>query len=75
MCDMGFEKDIRTIEAELPKQRQTLCYSATMTKKRPVNYGRVYGHSGNSLCGQTSYQRPYNIEQDVVHFENKRSQR
>lgn len=31
MCDMGFEKDIRFIEAEMPKERQTLCYSATMT--------------------------------------------
>lgn len=31
MCDMGFVKDIRTIEAELPKNRQTFCFSATMT--------------------------------------------
>lgn len=31
MCDMGFERDIRFIEAEMPKTRQTLCYSATMT--------------------------------------------
>lgn len=31
MCDMGFVRDIRTIESELPKQRQTFCFSATMT--------------------------------------------
>ena len=31
MCDMGFVNDIRAIEAELPRQRQTLCFSATMT--------------------------------------------
>lgn len=31
MCDMGFVNDIRSIEAELPKERQTLCFSATMT--------------------------------------------
>jgi len=31
MCDMGFERDIRSIEAEITKDRQTLCYSATMT--------------------------------------------
>lgn len=31
MCDMGFVKDIRQIEAELPKVRQTLCFSATIT--------------------------------------------
>jgi len=33
MCDMGFVNDIRTIEAELPRERQTFCYSATMTDK------------------------------------------
>lgn len=31
MCDMGFVNDIRSIESELPKERQTLCFSATMT--------------------------------------------
>ena len=31
MCDMGFVGDIRSIESEMPKQRQTLCFSATMT--------------------------------------------
>lgn len=31
MCDMGFVRDIRTIEAELPRDRQTFCFSATMT--------------------------------------------
>ena len=31
MCDMGFVNDIRRIESELPNQRQTLCFSATMT--------------------------------------------
>jgi superfamily II DNA/RNA helicase len=31
MCDMGFVRDIKRIEAELPRQRQTLCFSATMT--------------------------------------------
>ena len=30
MCDMGFVKDIKMIESELPKERQTLCFSATM---------------------------------------------
>ncbi|HMR73134.1 MAG TPA: DEAD/DEAH box helicase, partial [Candidatus Saccharibacteria bacterium] len=31
MCDMGFVRDIRTIEAGLSRERQTLCFSATMT--------------------------------------------
>lgn len=33
MCDMGFVRDIRLIESELPKERQTLCFSATMTSE------------------------------------------
>lgn len=32
MCDMGFVGDIKSIEAEMPRQRQTLCFSATMTQ-------------------------------------------
>ena len=31
MCDMGFVRDIKSIEMELPRHRQTLCFSATMT--------------------------------------------
>ncbi len=31
MCDMGFVRDIRKIESELPRTRQTFCFSATMT--------------------------------------------
>lgn len=31
MCDMGFVKDIRSIGEELSSNRQTLCFSATMT--------------------------------------------
>lgn len=31
MCDMGFIRDIQEIASELPEQRQTFCYSATMT--------------------------------------------
>lgn len=32
MCDMGFVGDIRKIASQLPEERQTLCFSATMTK-------------------------------------------
>jgi ATP-dependent RNA helicase RhlE len=31
MCDMGFARDIRYIANFLPAERQTLCFSATMT--------------------------------------------
>jgi ATP-dependent RNA helicase RhlE len=33
MLDMGFIRDIRKIEAKLPKKRQTLLFSATMAKE------------------------------------------
>ena len=33
MCDMGFVGDIRSIASELSVQRQTLCFSATMTPR------------------------------------------
>ena len=33
MLDMGFIHDIRTIVAKLPKQRQTLLFSATMPRE------------------------------------------
>ena len=33
MCDMGFVRDIRSIASELSSQRQTLCFSATMTPR------------------------------------------
>ena len=69
MCDMGFVKDIRTIEAELSKDRQTFCYSATMTKdvkmiveefmRSPVTVSVVKGQSND------------HIEQDVVHARDK----
>lgn len=69
MCDMGFVKDIRTIEAELPKDRQTFCFSATMTldvksiveefMRNPVTISVVKSQTND------------HIEQDVVHARDK----
>lgn len=69
MCDMGFVKDIRTIEAELPKDRQTFCYSATMTldvksiveefMRNPVTVSVVRNQTNN------------HIEQDVIYANDK----
>lgn len=69
MCDMGFERDIRAIEAEMPKNRQTLCYSATMTAsvksiveefmKAPVTVSVVKNSTND------------HIEQDVVKVQDK----
>lgn len=69
MCDMGFVKDIRTIASELPTDRQTFCFSATMTPdvktiveefmRSPVTISVVKGQSSD------------HIEQDVIHARDK----
>ncbi len=69
MCDMGFEKDIRFIESEMPKDRQTLCYSATMTRsvQNIMEEFMVQPATVSVVKGVTND----HIEQDVVHFEDK----
>ena len=69
MCDMGFVRDIRTIEAELPRTRQTFCFSATMTPDvqtiveefmtDPVTISVVKNATND------------HIEQDVIHARDK----
>ncbi|MFZ2544987.1 MAG: DEAD/DEAH box helicase [Candidatus Saccharimonadales bacterium] len=69
MCDMGFVNDIRTIESELSKDRQTFCFSATMTiqvktiveefMRNPVTISVVKNQTND------------HIEQDVVHARDK----
>jgi len=69
MCDMGFVADIRSIEAEMPKDRQTFCYSATMTNdvqriveefmRDPVTISVVKNQTND------------HIEQDVIHANDK----
>ncbi len=69
MCDMGFEKDIRTIEAELPKQRQTLCYSATMTRNvQTIMEEFMTDPETISVIKQATNDH---IEQNIVAFEDK----
>lgn len=64
MCDMGFEKDIRSIELEMPKSRQTLCYSATMTPsvKKIVEEFMIDPITISVVKGQTNE----HIEQDII---------
>lgn len=69
MCDMGFVHDIRRIEAELPKERQTFCYSATITPdvkliieqfmRDPVTISVVKSQTND------------HIEQDIIHANDK----
>lgn len=69
MCDMGFVRDIRTIESELPKQRQTFCFSATMTSdvKSIVEEFMRDPVTISVVKNQTSS----HIEQDVIRARDK----
>ncbi|MBP6037800.1 MAG: DEAD/DEAH box helicase [Candidatus Saccharimonas sp.] len=69
MCDMGFVRDIRIIEAELPRQRQTYCFSATMT---PDVQTIVEQFMHDPITIQIAKnQTNDHIEQDVVHARDK----
>lgn len=69
MCDMGFVRDIRRIEAELPKQRQTLCFSATMTPdvKSIVEEFMVEPTTISVVKNETND----HIEQDIIRAHSK----
>ncbi len=69
MCDMGFVRDIRSIESELSKDRQTFCFSATMTKdvKSIVHEFMNDPVSVSVVRNQTND----HIDQDVFHARDK----
>lgn len=69
MCDMGFVRDIRTIAAELPRQRQTFCYSATMTPDVQTIV-EEFMHDPFSVSVVKSETNDH-IEQDVVYVRDK----
>lgn len=69
MCDMGFVRDIKRIASELSAERQTLCFSATMTSDvkaiveefmtNPITISVVKNATND------------HIEQDVIHARDK----
>lgn len=69
MCDMGFVRDIKRIAAELPTERQTLCFSATMT----ADVQTIVEEFMRSPITVSVVQSATNdhIEQDVVHARDK----
>ena len=69
MCDMGFVNDIRRIEAELPKEHQTLCFSATMTMD-VQKIVEKFMHDPVSISVVKSETNDH-IEQDVIHTNDK----
>ena len=69
MCDMGFVADIRSIESELSKQRQTFCYSATMTSD-VKHIVEEFMHDPVTISVAKTQTNDH-IEQDVIHASDK----
>ncbi len=69
MCDMGFIGDIRDIVGELSPQRQTFCYSATMTEPVKEIVSQLMSDPVTISVGRN--QTVEHIDQDVVHAKDK----
>lgn len=69
MCDMGFVGDITEIAGLLPTNRQTLCYSATMTDK--VKQIVEQFMTSPTTLSVSKNQTNKHIEQDVVFANDK----
>ena len=69
MCDMGFVRDIRKIEAELPHERQTFCFSATMTPDVKAIV-EEFMHDPVTISVIKNETNDH-IEQDVIHARDK----
>lgn len=68
MLDMGFIDDIRLLMTNVPKERQTLCFSATMSKRIET---LVHDFLRNpSTVSVKTTEMPENIEQDIVKISN-----
>ena len=68
MLDMGFIDDIRFLINEIPEERQTLCFSATMTEPIKRLLGTVMNdpETVSVKTGDTSA----NVQQDVAYARN-----
>jgi len=64
MLDMGFINDIRFLMAHVPEERQTLCFSATMSKKIEALISDFLKNP-STISVKTS-EIPESIEQDIV---------
>lgn len=69
MLDMGFVKDIRFLIGQLPEQRQSLCFSATITPdiQQLINTLLTDPVTVSVRTAETSE----HVEQDVVHTNSK----
>lgn len=69
MCDMGFVRDIREIGAEMPSEKQTLCFSATMTRDVQTIVEEFMNDPVRVSVVQSSSNE--HIEQDIIHAGDK----
>ena len=65
MLDMGFINDIKLIMASVPKKRQTLCFSATMSKKIEVLTSDFLRNP--RIVSVKITETPNNIQQDIIY--------
>jgi len=68
MLDMGFIKDIRLLLNHAPANRQTLCFSATMSSKTEVLISEFL--KDPITVSVKTREIPGNIEQDVISIRN-----
>ena len=69
MLDMGFVKDIQRIAAQLPKDRQTLCFSATFSDGIRAIASEMMQHPETVSVKVTETND--HIYQDVVYYSDK----
>jgi len=68
MLDMGFINEIKLLMSRVPKERQTLCFSATMSKKIGLLVNDFLKNP--STISVKTTETPENIEQDIVRIRN-----
>jgi ATP-dependent RNA helicase RhlE len=72
MLDMGFINDIRHILEMLPKDRQSLFFSATLDSK-VSSLIQQFSHGAVTISGKTTSSSE-NVNQDVVNYSSKQEQ-
>lgn len=69
MLNMGFEEDIRTILDESPSERQTLLFSATMSK-RILEIAKKYLTNPKNIKIKAEELTVNNIEQEIINLKS-----
>ena len=55
MLTMGFKDDLDAILAETPKKKQSLLFSATLSKEIMRITKKIYGFSNRNICFKTKH--------------------